>query len=114
MYLIIIGVVPLTMKSLGLLKWLDEQDDIQRFRLGRRVCEEWEQFGMLLGCTRGQLESWRAQCDGDAYQCWISVMEYWLAGGSVEEKDYPTTWEGLYTLLEDCEYGDVTEELKRG
>ena len=41
----------------------------------------------------------------------MKVMEHWLAEGGTP--DYPATWEGLYELLEDVEYAEVAEELKR-
>lgn len=38
-------------------------------------------------------------------------MEYWLNG--VGKDRYPPTWEGLYMLLEDAQYEQVAEELKK-
>ena len=35
-------------------------------------------------------------------------MECWLKG---ESDEYPATWEGLYTLLEDMEFSQVSKEL---
>lgn len=42
--------------------------------------------------------------------CWARVMEQWLNGQ--REDDYPSTWEGLYMLLNDAEFSVVAEELK--
>ena len=36
-------------------------------------------------------------------------MEHWLTGESV---DYPPTWEGMYTMLEDAELAQVAMSLK--
>ena len=43
--------------------------------------------------------------------CWTKVMQHWLNG--VGKDRYPPTWEGLYMLLEDAEYPQVAEDLKK-
>ena len=37
-------------------------------------------------------------------------MEHWLSQDG--SRDYPATWEGLYTLLNDVGFGTVAEKLK--
>ena len=40
----------------------------------------------------------------------IQVMDHWLTRGG--SHDYPATWEGLYSLLNDLGYGNVAVKLK--
>ena len=41
----------------------------------------------------------------------IQVMDDWLTRGG--SRDYPATWEGLYSLLNDLSYGNVAMKLKK-
>lgn len=59
-----------------------------------------------------QLEAWKDECLGKAAKCWMKVMNHWLDRGGILP-NYPTTWEGLYVLLEDVEYSEVAEKLKK-
>ena len=93
-----------------LLKWKDENGHPQTFRLISKVSAEWKKFGTLLGFEANQLEGWREESLGNVTTCWLKVMEEWLADSSA--RDYPTTWEGLYSLLNDCEHSETAIELK--
>ena len=66
---------------------------------------------MCLELTVNQLDGWESEYRGAVSRCWNKVMEHWLDEGGVTE-DYPATWEGLYTLLEDVQCTQVAEELK--
>lgn len=90
---------------------VDKHGQKKTFRLVDRVSSRWRKFGILLGLTMNQLEAWDDQHRGNASICWNKVMEYWLAGDDVD--DYPATWEGLYTLLNDCTFSEVAADLKR-
>lgn len=84
---------------------------MKTLRLVDMVSAKWKNFGVLLGITQNQLDVWEKQYCGNANMCWTKVMAYWLNGGSKDQ--YPPTWDGLYTLLEDAEYSQVAEELKK-
>ena len=58
---------------------------------------------------RPQLDGWNTQYLADAARCWMKIMQCWLNG---ESDEYPPSWEGLYTLLEDVGYPAVATELK--
>ena len=94
-----------SMVTLTLLKW-QEDGHTKRFRLIDKVQSKWRDFGTLLGLA-GQLTSWESEY---RIRCLTKVMTRWLDGGG--GGDYPPTWEGLYTLLEDVECVQVTKELK--
>ena len=110
-YLVWIAGITLSMKTLTLLKWKDRSGQAQKLRLLSRVMSKWKQLGTLLGLSDGgELDGWDSQYRGDAAECCMKVMQHWLGGGS--EEDYPPTWEGLCTLLEDAELTEVAVKLK--
>ena len=103
--------VPLSLKSLQLLKWNDENGRPHAFHLVDRVSVEWKKYGIFLGFELNQLDVWKQESLGNLTTCWLRVMEEWLTKGSTQ--DYPATWEGLYTLLKDCDHSEVANELEK-
>ena len=101
----------LSLPSLYRLKWMDEEGQEQQFRLIKKVSARWYEFGLLLGADFNELDSWESQYRGDADMCWIRVIDNWLTRGG--SRDYPATWEGLYSLLDDLEFGSVAVKLKK-
>ena len=97
--------------TLYLLKWKDDQGKTKTLRLVDMVSAKWKTFGLLLGITSNQLDALERQHSGNSNICWTKVMARWLNGGSKDQ--YPPTWEGLYMLLEDAEFSQVAEDLKK-
>ena len=64
---------------------------------------------MLLGIDINELDSWEHQLQSSS-SCWNKVIDHWLAGGGTAE--YPATWEGLYTLLEDAECSQAAKDME--
>ena len=95
----------------------------------KNVSASWYDFGLLLGIGLNELEGWKSQHRGNANKCWnkvsnlflcvnllitnfgIQVIDDWLTRGG--SHDYPATWEGLYSLLNDLEFGSVAVKLKK-
>ena len=102
--------IPLSLKTLTLLKWKNEQGYVETFRLANRVCSKWQHFGTMLEQESNQLNSWAQKHSNDCLKIWKEVMDHWLAVEGTH--DYPATWEGLYTLLEDLEFFKVAADLK--
>ncbi len=75
------------------------------------MASRWQSFGNLLDVPHDQLEAWKKEELGSVPDCWLRVMYYWLDAEG--PPDYPTTWDGLYLLLEDVECSKVAEELKK-
>lgn len=99
-----------SLKSLLQLKWEDEEGHQQIFRLVDHVSARWTDFGIQLGITQNILDAWESEYSNKARKCWQKVMRHWLKGkcGAL----YPSTWEGLYSLLKDLEYGEVARKLE--
>ncbi len=72
---------------------------------------KWKGFGLRLGMTLNDLEALEREHRGNAKDIWNKVMDHWLAGGSGH--DYPASWEGLYTLLNDLELSEVAKRLQK-
>ena len=98
------------MSALIILKWQDEQGRPQEFRLINKVCSRWKQFGTKLGFETAELEALDAQYHRDASVCWIRVIDRFLNKGSVV---YPSTWDGLNSLLKDVGFADTAKELEK-
>lgn len=99
------------MSSLTLIKWKDDNGEIQNFNLGDKVSSKWRKFGHRMKLENNKLDGWEGQFHGDVTRCWGEVMQHWLDMGGTDE--YPETWEELYKMLEDVELGGVAKKLKR-
>ena len=44
--------------ALNILKWRDEQEQVQTFHLADKVRVQWHIFGMILGVSLNQLDEW--------------------------------------------------------
>lgn len=98
------------MTTLDLLKWRDIHDLHRTFSLASKVSTKWMVFGNLLGLLPNELEAWEIRHHDDDTECWHRVMEHWLTEGGTQ--DYPATWEGLYELVRDGGYAEVTRDLR--
>lgn len=101
--------VPLSLETLTLLKWRDGRGHQQTFSLEEMVSAEWMTFGIRVGLKMNRLKAWDTEFRGNATRCWREVMACWLAmGGTVH---YPDTWEGLHTLVVDCDFSEAASAL---
>jgi hypothetical protein len=66
---------------------------------------KWMKFGLRVGLAMNWLESWEEQYNKNASRCWLKVIGHWLANDGTEH--YPAMWEGLYTLVRDCDFPQV-------
>ena len=74
------------------------------------MSSKWKEFGDRLDIPANRLEAWEKEHRGVAAECWRRVVCHWLENGGPH--DYPTTWNGLYALLEDIELAEVSKKLK--
>ena len=102
--------VPLTVRTLTLLKWEDKHGCQKRFRLITKVSSRWTDFGRLFGQEEDELEGLGVQYHYKAKQCWCKVVSQWLDNGGTAE--YPATWGGFISVLEDVELWEVARELE--
>ena len=100
----------LSIGALHHLKWINEKGHTMSYKLVGKISTKWRDIGLAIGLTIDQLTAWDYQYRGNVILCWTRVMECWLKG---ESDEYPATWNGLYTLLEDMELARVSLELKK-
>ena len=102
--------IPLSLKTLTVIKWKDENGMIQNFHLVTRACKKWKRMGILLDKNIHDLKDIEREQKEDE-MCWCSLMEEWIISGGCSS--YPVTWEGLYSLLVDVESLNIAKLLKR-
>ena len=102
--------IPLSLKTLTLLKWQDSKGGWLKFQLANKVSAKWRDFGYRFG-QEDELEEVEEECRGKPRRCWCKVMSKWMENGGTPA--YPASWEGLITALEDVEYCEVAKELER-
>ena len=97
-----------SMKRLILLKYhKDGKSHILRLR--DEMSPKWRDIGFLLDVSQARLDGILTQRLGDVRQCVQDVLQDWITNGS---SDYPATWEGLLSLLEDLELHACAESLR--
>ena len=98
----------LALKDLQLLKWTSPDGVVHRYCLVNHVSAKWKKFGRLINLTENQMKNWAKETDNEG--CWERVMEAWLEGQGQDV--YPPTWQGLFEMLEDVQFGGVVPALK--
>ena len=105
----IYAAVALSLETLTCIKWEDDQGH-QR-NLEDMVSAKWREFGIRVGLTKNQLDGWERQFHEVSSRCWQEVMQHWLNDDGTQR--YPSTWEGLYTLVGDCGFPEVAVSLQK-
>ena len=94
---------------LKLIKWKSEKGDTKRFYLMDHISHKWQDIGELLDISHSQLESITVKHHGDPKRCCREVLGQWL---DHPPDEYPTTWQGLFELLEDSQLGQIVSQLR--
>ncbi len=102
--------LPLSLKTLNLIKWRDSEGHEQTFRLAEKVSSKWRDIGLRLSIEANTLDGWEDQHQRDASRCWGKVMGKLIVSGGIDE--YPSTWEGVYQLLKDIKCGGIARDLE--
>lgn len=75
----------------------------------RRISDKWFDLGLLVGLNPTTLHNFKDTYSSNDSRC-IHVLSHWLNNG---HPDYPTTWEGVYSLVCDIEKSIIARDLKR-
>ena len=81
---------------------------MKTFKLKILIVHKWRDIGGLVEVPWQQLDAWAKE--KDARECCEVVLSHWL---DHPPHNYPTTWEGLYELLEDSELSQAAADLKQ-
>ncbi len=96
----VISALPITLKRLTLLKWTDKSGQRKTLRLRDEMSPHWRETGDLLGLSIARMDGIYTRHLADVRQCCRDVLQDWVKIGS---SDYPATWGGLLTLLDDLQ-----------
>ena len=99
----------LTPRSLTIIKWRNDEGNVDRFNVISSVAYKWRDVGKILGIGYGPLEAISMKHQKDPEPCCDDVFKKWLEDGS---DHYPITWGGLVELLEDAGLPQVSNDLK--
>ena len=99
-----------TPKHLQLIKYKDEDGVTQKYFLLTEISPNWRAIGGAVGLSFASLDNTATECHYKPVDCCRSVLGKWLNSPSDE---YPHTWNGLISLLEDCELAQPAELLNK-
>ena len=102
--------IPLTLKTLNLIKWKDDKGRMHHFHLVTGARMKWRKIGVHLDYTTEKLDSIECEHDGSDELCWCDIMEAWLLDGGTAS--YPASWDGLHRLLVDAGALDTAKLLR--
>ncbi len=105
----IISALPFTMKNLIILKWTDKSGQQKTLRLRDEMSPKWHDAGALLGLTTANLECISAKHREHCEECLKDVLQEWFRNDS---PDYPATWGGLLSLLDDLKLHALAKSLQ--
>ncbi len=105
----IISALPFTMKKLIILKWTDKSGQQKTLRLRDEMSPKWHDAGELLDLTAANLECISEKHRGDVRECLRDVLREWVRSDS---SDYPATWCGLLSLLDDLQLHACAKSLQ--
>ena len=89
------------MKYFNLIKYTDDNGEMQFYRLTEHVSAKWKKFGQQIGITENDLTGIH-QKGYTNEERFDDVMQKWLDGHGMNL--YPYTWEGVEILLKDVRF----------
>ena len=96
------------LRHLNIIKWKDENGEVQQFNLKDKISHKWRTIGNLLGLTSSKLQSLDDEYR-DPFECCRAVLDDWFFSPPM---NYPAKWKGLIKLLEDSTLDEVATELR--
>ena len=101
--------VPLTLGTITLYKWTDENGQPKSLRILDEISSRWTEAGDLLGLSPARLKGIEVYQLRDARSCCRDVLQDWIHDN---QGSYPVSWEGLMCLLKDMKLTVVAKELE--
>ena len=98
----------LNLHSLTIIKWRNDEGNVDRFNVISSVAYKWHDIGKILDIDYGSLEAISMKHQ-DPKRCCDDVFNKWLEDGS---DHYPITWDGLVEILKDAGLPHESEKLK--
>ena len=101
--------VPLTLRTITLFKWTDENGQPESLRILDEISSRWTEAGDLLGLSPARLKGIEVYQLRDARSCCRDVLQDWIQDNP---GSYPVNWEGLISLLKDMKLTVLANELE--
>jgi maltose-binding protein MalE len=100
---------------LDLIKWKDENGVERELRIYSKIGHKWEDIATRLCLEKGEISMIKQDSHYQTYPCIKAVFKKWFENATYlpNARDYPKSWQGLITLLNDVELGEVAKELER-
>ena len=103
--------VPLTLGTITLHKWTDENGQPKILRILDEISSRWTQVGDLLGLSPARLQGIEKHRLRDARSCCRDVLHDWIHDN---QSSYPVSWEGLICLLKDMKLTVLAKKIPGG
>ena len=101
--------VPLTLRTITLYKWTDENGQPKSLRILDEISSRWTEVGDLLGLSPASLEAIEVDRLRMSRSCCRDVLHDWIQNN---QGSYPVSWEGLICLLTDMKLTILAKELE--
>ena len=101
--------VPLTLRTITLYKWTDENGQPKSLRILDEISSRWTGAGDLLGLSPARLKGIEEHRLRNARLCCHDVLQDWIQDN---QGSYPVSWEGLICLLKDMRLTVLANELE--
>ena len=101
--------VPLTLGTITLYKWTDENGQPKSLRILDEISSRWTEVGVLLGLSPARLEGIEEDRLRYARSCCREVLKHWIQDN---QGSYPVSWEGLICLLTDMKLIVLAKEVQ--
>ena len=108
-YVAFLLAVPLTLRTITLYKWTDENGQPKSLRILDEISSRWTEAGDLLGLSPARLKGIEEHRLRDARSCCRDVLQDWIQDN---QGSYPVSWEGLICLLTDMKLTILAKELE--
>ena len=101
--------VPLTLGTITLYKWTDDNGQPKSLRILDEISSRWTEAGDLLGLSPARLEGIEEHRLRVAKSCCRDVLHDWIQDN---QGSYPVSWEGLICLLKDMKLTVLAKKLE--
>lgn len=92
-----------------MIEWQSEEGK-KELRIIQSISYKWYDIGIFLEIDSALLKGWQKQYSHDCMECCRTVLEHWLNNPC---KSYPHTWDGVCRLLDNVQFGELAEQVRR-
>ena len=100
-------------QHLSLLEYVDA-GETKKLKIYDQIAPKWRKVGEILGLENCELDSIQHDREDDRGKA-TAVLQKWMenANNLARPDKYPMTWNGLVTLLKDCDLGTLSKTVDK-